>query len=285
MPIKFADVFFTYSLKTPYEFAALSAINLDIKDGSFTCLVGKTGSGKSTLISMLNALLVPTSGEVTIDEFVVTNNKKKRTKKLANLRKRVGVVFQFPEYQLFEDSVEKDVAFGPSNFGVSKNECLRIAHECLAKVGLDESYYQKSPFELSGGEKRRVAIAGILALEPKILVLDEPTAGLDPKGSNEMLSLFKKLNDEGVTIVFVTHDMNIVLEYASDVVVLDDGKIVKRCPPFELFLENEEQYSLENPLLASVVQKLYKNGIFLDLKNIKNISTLVAEIVKTRNKK
>ena len=276
--IKFEDVFFTYSPKTPYKYEALSGINLEIKEGSFTCLVGKTGCGKSTLIQNLNGSLIPTKGKVIVDEFVVSPKRKERTKKIKPLRKHVGIVFQFSEYQLFEETIEKDVAFGPMNFGVKKEDALKEAHEALKIVGIPEDYYKRSPFELSGGEKRRVSIAGILALKPDILVLDEPTAGLDPIGSKEMLSLFKRLNENGTTIILVTHDMNIVFEYASDVIVMDDGKVIKQVAPSELFLENVEEYSLETPLLAKVIQKLVSKGYKLDLSKIHDMDTLIKEI-------
>lgn len=281
--IKFENVFFTYSPKTPYHYEALRGINLEIKDKSFTCIVGKTGCGKSTLIQELNGLLLPTEGKVTIDEYVVSSKRKERTKHLKDLRKHVGVVFQFSEYQLFEETVEKDVSFGPLNFKVPKEEALKRAHEALKLVGIKEEYYSKSPFELSGGEKRRVSIAGILALQPDILVLDEPTAGLDPVGTKEMLSLFKSLNEKGTTIILVTHDMNIVFEYASDVIVMDDGHIIKQASPSELFLENVEEHSLETPMLAKVVQKLISKGYKLDLSRIHNMDTLIDELKENRH--
>ena len=276
--IKFENVSFIYSKNTPFKHEALHNVSLDIKDKSFTCLVGKTGCGKSTLIQHLNGLLIPEEGKVTIDDFVVARKHKERKGKLTQLRKHVGVVFQFSEYQLFEESVEKDVAFGPMNFGVKKEEAYKIAHEALKTVGIKEEYFKKSPFDLSGGEKRRVSIAGILALKPDILVLDEPTAGLDPIGSKEMLSLFKSLNENGTTIILVTHDMNIVFEYATDVIVMDEGKVIKQCEPKELFLEDVEQYSLETPILAKVVQKLINKGYKLDLSKIHNMDTLIDEI-------
>ena len=281
--IKFENVFFTYSPKTPYRYEALRGINLEIKDKSFTCIVGKTGCGKSTLIQELNGLLLPTEGKVTIDEYIVSSKRKERTKHLKDLRKHVGVVFQFSEYQLFEETVEKDVSFGPLNFKVPKEEALKRAHEALKLVGIKEEYYTKSPFELSGGEKRRVSIAGILALQPDILVLDEPTAGLDPVGTKEMLSLFKSLNEKSTTIILVTHDMNIVFEYASDVIVMDDGHIIKQSSPSELFLENVEEYSLETPMLAKVVQKLISKGYKLDLSKIHDMDTLIDELKESHH--
>lgn len=276
--IKFDHVFFTYSPNSPLEYEALNDVSLEIKEGSFTCIVGKTGCGKSTLIQQMNGLLVPTKGKVIIDDFVVSKNRKERTKKLQPLRKHIGIVFQFSEYQLFEETVEDDVAFGPTNFGVKKEKALKIAHEALKQVGIDESYYKKSPFELSGGEKRRVSIAGILALKPSILVLDEPTVGLDPVGAESTLKLFQELNKNGTTIVLVTHDMNIVFEYASDVVVMDDGKVVEHTSPSQLFLENVEPYSLETPQLAKVVRKLIDKGYKLDLSKIHNLETLIGEL-------
>lgn len=276
--IKFENVFYIYSPNSPFEYEALNDINLEIKKGSFTCIVGKTGCGKSTLIQEMNGLLFPSKGKVIVDEFVVSSKRKERSKKLQKLRKKVGVVFQFSEYQLFEESVEEDVAFGPLNFGVKKEEAIKIAHESLRKVGIKEDYFKKSPFELSGGEKRRVSIAGILALDPEVLVLDEPTAGLDPIGAQEMLSLFKKINEEGKTIVLVTHDMNIVFKYASDVVVMDDGKIKKVTKPEQLFKEDVEQYSLQTPELAKVVHKLLNKGYKLNLSKIVDINSLIEEL-------
>lgn len=285
MPINFKDVSFTYSYKTPFENVALNDINATILDKSFTCIVGKTGCGKSTLIQQLNGLLLPTKGEVIVDEFVVSSNRKRRTKKLANLRKKVGIVFQFSENQLFEETVLDDVAFGPTNFKVSKEEARKIAKECLLKVGIKEEYFEKSPFELSGGEKRRVAIAGILALSPSIMVLDEPTAGLDPEGTKEMMELLKKMNESGTTVIVVTHDMNLVLSYATNVIVMSDSRIVKEATPDELFLDNDEKYSLETPYIAKVVQELDKKGIKLDTKIIKDVKSLASEIARKRKSK
>lgn len=278
MPIVFKNVSYVYSPKTPFEYEAIKNINLTIQDGSFTALVGHTGSGKSTLVQHINALLLPSSGEVLVDEFVITPHK--RIKNLKALRQRAGLVFQFPEYQLFEETVEKDVAFGPKNFGVSAEDALKKAHAALKEVGLDESYYQRSPFELSGGERRRVAIAGIIAAEPRVLVLDEPTAGLDPRGANEMMTLFKKIHDKGTTVVLVTHDMNIVLRYATHVVVMKDGAIVRESDPVSLFASDTTEFALEIPLLYQFAKKLQDGGLKLDLHTIRSIDDLVAALKK-----
>ncbi|MCQ3035419.1 MAG: energy-coupling factor transporter ATPase, partial [Bacilli bacterium] len=267
MSIEVRHLTHVYSKGTLGECKALDDVSLTIKDGSFTCLVGRTGCGKSTLAQHLNGLLIPDEGEIQVGEYLLSSKRNKSTKKLTELRKKVGIVFQFPEYQLFEETVLKDVAFGPSNFGLKKDEAIKLAKECLSIVNIPEEYYEKSPFELSGGEKRRVAIAGLLASSPDVLILDEPTAGLDPKSSKELLELFKSLNESGKTIILVTHDMNIVFEYASEVVVMKNGQIAKQCPPNELFLSDEEEYSLETPLIAKFIQKLNDKGMKLNLSN------------------
>ncbi len=278
MSIVFKNVSYVYSPKTPFEYEAIKDINLTIQDGSFTALVGHTGSGKSTLVQHINALLLPSSGEIHVDEFVIQPHK--RIKHLKALRQRAGLVFQFPEYQLFEETVEKDVAFGPKNFGVTPEEALKKAHAALKEVGLDETYYQRSPFELSGGERRRVAIAGIIAAEPKVLVLDEPTAGLDPRGAHEMMTLFKKIHDKGTTVVLVTHDMNIVLQYATHVVVMKDGAIVRESDPVSLFASDTSDFALEIPLLYQFAKHLKDHGKALDLKSIRSIDDLVSQLKK-----
>jgi len=281
MPIRFNDVFYTYQANSPFKSEALKGVSLDIKDGSFTCIVGHTGSGKSTLIQQLNGLLIPTSGSVEVNGFTV-QKKHKSLKNLHNLRKEVGIVFQFARYQLFEETIEADVAFGPMNFGVKKEEALEIAHKCLKTVGIDESLFKRSPFEVSGGQRRRVAIAGILALQPKILVLDEPTAGLDPRGASEILQLFKKLNDQGTTIILVTHDINIVYEYANDVIVMNEGKIELHLAPEELFKEDVEKYSLETPLIQKTVNALLEKGMKINPAKIKNVHDLALEIARVK---
>lgn len=285
MGISFKEVTHKYPTRKRHVYdVALDNLSFDINEkNEFVAIVGKTGSGKSTLIQHMNALKLPSSGTVSVFDKVITN-KPRKNPKLKEVRKKVGFVFQFPEYQLFEETVLKDVAFGPSNFGLKKDEAIKLAKECLSIVNIPEEYYEKSPFELSGGEKRRVAIAGLLASSPDVLILDEPTAGLDPKSSRELLELFKKLNESGKTIILVTHDMNIVFEYASEVVVMKNGQIAKQCAPNELFLSDEEEYSLETPLIAKFIQKLNDKGVKLNLSNINSIETLVEEIKKARSK-
>ena len=279
MAIKLDHVSYSYLKKTPFTVKALDDVSLEIKKGSITALIGHTGSGKSTLIQMLNALTIPDSGTITVDDFVITNNKRKN-KKIKELRKHIASIFQFPEYQLFEETVEKDVAFGLRNYGMKEAEAIEEAHKALAAVGIDESFYKRSPFELSGGEKRRVAIAGILVLNPDILVLDEPTAGLDPQGTKTILSLIKKLNEEGKTIILVTHDMDIVLKYATDVVVLKGGKIAFTGSPQSLFALSQDDLALEVPPLYQFAQRLIKNGMDLDISKISTIDDLIREVEK-----
>ena len=285
MPVNFSNVFYTYNPKTPLASAALNGIDLAIEDGSFTAIVGRTGSGKSTMVQMINALLTPSSGEVVVNEFINSSDKKKRTKKIYQVRRHVGLVFQFPEYQLFAETVEKDVSFAPKNFGLKEAEALEEAHKALRLVGLDESFDKRSPFELSGGEKRRVAIAGILAFHPNILVVDEPTAGLDPRGAIQMMDLFEEIHKAGTTVILVTHDMNIVLRYAEKVFVVDEGKIVRSTDPRSLFFEDIEKYSLERPLLYSFVDSLNRKGFPLDLAKINDVDSLAEEIASKKGGK
>ena len=284
MAIVFKDVFYIYNRKTPLETEALNGISFTIATGSFTALVGRTGCGKSTLIQHINALLNPAQGEVDIDGWINDAEKKKRSKKVKDLRRHVGLVFQFPEYQLFEETVEKDVAFAPKNFGMSDEDALKAAHAALLSVGLNESFFKRSPFELSGGEKRKVAIAGILAFHPDILVVDEPTAGLDPLGAKAMMELFKSIHDAGTTVVLVTHDMNIVLAYCDSVVVLDNGKIVSITDPVSLFSQDIEKYSLETPLIYQLVKDLEQRGAHLDLTKIKDLGSLADQLVALKGK-
>ena len=281
MQIKISNLSYTYLAKTPNEVEALHNVSLDIPEGKVTAIIGHTGSGKSTLIQTLNGLLLPTSGEVKVGEYVVTS-KKKKNKKIKELRKSLAIVFQFPEYQLFEETVEKDVAFGLKNYGYKEVEAIKLAHKALEEVGIDKSFYKRSPFELSGGEKRRVAIAGIIALNPDILVLDEPTAGLDPKGSKIILNLINKFNKEGKTIILVTHDMNIVLNYSDHVVVMNDGKVAFEGTPSDLFSGDISTYSIDVPELFKFVKLLESKGLKLDISKIRTIDDLISQLKEKR---
>lgn len=259
MDIRFEEVGFTYQKGTPFESRALYDINLSINDKSYTALVGHTGSGKSTVLQHLNALKKPTEGSVSIGEQVITSAT--NNKGLKKLRKKVGIVFQFPEAQLFEETIGKDIAFGPKNFGVSEEEAIEKAKALLPQVGLDESFLDRSPFDLSGGQMRRVAIAGVLALEPQVLVLDEPTAGLDPQGRKEIMDMFYDLyKNQGLTIVLVTHQMEDVAQYADHMVILEKGTVTKEGAPRDLFKEADwlESMQLGVPQTVRFAQQLEK---------------------------
>ena len=261
MGIILDNVSYTYQEGTPFASAALSDVSLTIEDGSYTAIIGHTGSGKSTILQLLNGLLVPTKGSVRVFDTLITPTSV--NKQIRQIRKQVGLVFQFAENQIFEETVLKDVAFGPQNFGVSVEEAEAIAREKLALVGIDESLFERSPFELSGGQMRRVAIAGILAMDPSILVLDEPTAGLDPIGRKELMALFKKLHQDGITIVLVTHLMDDVAEFADQVYVMEKGKLVKGGKPGLVFqnLEFMEDIQLGVPKITRFAQRLVDRGI------------------------
>ena len=276
MSVKVKNLCFTYMKKMPGETSALKNVSLEIKDNSFVTIIGHTGSGKSTFIQHLNGLLIQDSGTIEIGNFVLEPTK--RRKKVHELRKHVGVVFQFPEYQLYESTVEKDVASGPRNFGLKKEDALKKAHEYLLKVGIKEEYFTRSPFELSGGEKRRVAIAGILAIEPDILVLDEPTAGLDPVGQEEIINLLLKLKEEGKTIILVTHDMELVERYADQVIVFNEGEVSFDGTPSELFSEDRSELKIEVPLLYQFAKELNSRGYHFDMNEIRSIDDLVRMI-------
>ena len=261
MGIILDNVSYTYQEGTPFASAALSDVSLSIEDGSYTAIIGHTGSGKSTILQLLNGLLVPTKGSVRVFDTLITSTSV--NKQIRQIRKQVGLVFQFAENQIFEETVLKDVAFGPQNFGVSVEDAEAIAREKLALVGIDESLFERSPFELSGGQMRRVAIAGILAMEPSILVLDEPTAGLDPIGRKELMTLFKKLHQDGITIVLVTHLMDDVAEFADQVYVMEKGKLVKSGKPSLVFqnVEFMEKIQLGVPKITRFAQRLADRGV------------------------
>ncbi|MGC6768720.1 energy-coupling factor ABC transporter ATP-binding protein [Enterococcus sp. LJL128] len=261
MDIRFEQVDFTYQPNTPFEQRALFDIDMMIEDGSYSAIVGHTGSGKSTLLQHLNALVKPTKGTVHIGDRVITAETD--NKNLKPIRKKVGIVFQFPEAQLFEETVAKDIAFGPRNFGATEEEARKLAEKMLKLVGLDESYLDRSPFELSGGQMRRVAIAGVLAMEPEVLVLDEPTAGLDPRGRKDMMEMFWQLHHEkGMTIVLVTHLMDDAANYADHIFVLEKGKVVKTGKPSEVFQDIEwlKEKQLGVPTAAEFAEQLAIRG-------------------------
>ena len=261
MGIALENVSFTYQEGTPLASTALSDVSLTIEDGSYTALIGHTGSGKSTILQLLNGLLVPSQGSVRVFDTLITSTSK--NKDIRQIRKQVGLVFQFAENQIFEETVLKDVAFGPQNFGVSEEDAEKIAREKLALVGIEESLFDRSPFELSGGQMRRVAIAGILAMEPAILVLDEPTAGLDPLGRKELMTLFKKLHQSGMTIVLVTHLMDDVAEYANQVYVMEKGRLVKGGKPSVVFQDVVfmEEVQLGVPKITAFCKRLADRGV------------------------
>ena len=261
MGIALKNVSFTYQEGTPLASTALSDVSLTIEDGSYTALIGHTGSGKSTILQLLNGLLVPSQGSVRVFDTLITSTSK--NKDIRQIRKQVGLVFQFAENQIFEETVLKDVAFGPQNFGVSEEDAEQIAREKLALVGIDESLFNRSPFELSGGQMRRVAIAGILAMEPSTLILDEPTAGLDPLGRKELMNLFRKLHQSGMTIVLVTHLMDDVSEYANQVYVMEKGRLVKGGKPSDVFQDVVfmEEVQLGVPKITAFCKRLADRGV------------------------
>lgn len=264
MGITLQQVSYIYQAGTPFEGRALFGVDVEIVDGSYTALIGHTGSGKSTILQLLNGLNVPTTGCVVIDDMVITADSV--NKDIKQVRKKVGLVFQFPESQVFDETVLKDVAFGPQNFGVSKEEAEQIAREKLALVGISEDLYERSPFELSGGQMRRVAIAGILAMEPSVLVLDEPTAGLDPAGRKELMGIFKELHQAGMTIVLVTHLMDDVADFADYVYVLEKGKVVLSGSPREIFQQVDELENLQLgvPKITKFAANLERRGFVFE---------------------
>lgn len=259
MEIQFKNVNYVYQPDTPFENHVLHDINFTIKEGSYTAIVGHTGSGKSTILQHFNGLKVASSGSVYIGDIELS--KSNRPKNINDIRKEVGVVFQFPEAQLFEETIVKDIAFGPQNFGMSEEKALKKAEEILPVVGLDASFMERSPFDLSGGQMRRVAIAGVLVMEPSVLILDEPTAGLDPKGQLEMMRLFKRLHEtKDITIVLVTHQMEDVANYADHMIVLDEGRVVEQGEPSEVFKRSDwlQSVQLDVPKTVGFAEMLSK---------------------------
>lgn len=263
MGISLKEVSYTYQAGTPFEGRALFDIDLKIERGSYTAFIGHTGSGKSTIMQLLNGLNLPTKGTVYVDDFKMTPSAKPKV--IKSLRQKVGLVFQFPESQLFDETVLKDVAFGPQNFGVSVEEATERARQSLKQVGIPEALFDQNPFDLSGGQMRRVAIAGILAMQPDFLVLDEPTAGLDPRGRKELMTLFKELHRSGMTIVLVTHMIDDVADYADYVYLLEKGSIVAHAKPATLFqdLAFLEAKQVGVPKITKLAHKMRQKGLFL----------------------
>ena len=274
---------YTYSSGTAFAYQALYNINLEIMDNEITAIVGQTGSGKSTLMQLVDGLLVPTSGEIYVNGVTVTaqSNKADFTK----LRRQIGFVFQFPESQLFADTVLQDVMFGPSNLGMSPDQARKQVIDALQLLNFPSDMFDQSPFQLSGGQMRRVAIAGVLAMKPKILILDEPTAGLDPKGQYELMRLIKQLHEQGTTIIFITHQMEQVVQYADRVVALQNGKIGFDGTPRQLF-DNQDlvnEIGLAEPYTLSFARQLEKQG--LSLGTPLTITELADQIVSIKREK
>ena len=280
MPIKFKALSYIYNKDMPYAHKALDHIDLNIRENVVTAVIGETGSGKSTLVEHLNALLLPSEGSLEILDYEIRANEKQRF--LKPLRKDVGLVFQFSEYQLFEETVIKDVAFGPINFGFPPQEALKRAADALKLVGVDEDHFEVSPLELSGGQTRRVAIAGIIACDPKVIVLDEPTAGLDPQGAKEIIELFIDLNKkQGKTLIIVSHDNEMVYNYCDDTVVLSKGKLVYHGPTDELFADKEKlkEFNMLEPQIVSFRNELIDKGFRLS-KEARTLDKIAEEIAK-----
>ena len=304
MSIKIEHLYYTYDIHRPSERKALQDISLLFPDHCFSSLIGRTGSGKSTLIQQMNGLLLPTSGKIEVGSYVIDmsleykekkgerivdekkmrKKQKKKLKDVKSLRKRVGLVFQFPEYQIFEETVIKDVMFGPRNFGAEESEARKQAETALTLVGLDSSFYERSPFELSGGEKRRVAIAGIIAMKPEVLILDEPTVGLDSAGEERLMNLLERISKENTSIIIATHNMDLVLKYCDRAIVLNYGKVVRDSTPLELFQDIDflKHSSIEPPKVFSFAMKLKENGLDIDLSHVKDTESLAMEIVKAK---
>lgn len=257
MDIKLQNVSYTYANGTPFEKRALFDVNIDIPSGQYHAIIGHTGSGKSTILQHFNGLLKPTKGTVHIGDRIIEAGKK--AKELKPIRQKVGIVFQFPEHQLFEETVLKDIMFGPMNFGVSESDAKERAKHFVKLVGLPESVLEKSPFDLSGGQMRRVAIAGVLAMNPDVIVLDEPTAGLDPRGQKDIMEMFYKLHKEqGLTTVLVTHSMEDAARFADKISIMHEGHCVLTGTPNEIFSDAKvlEKYQLELPRIVNFQKKV-----------------------------
>ena len=284
MSIKVENLTYKYSVGSPFEKTALDDVSLEIEDGEFIGLIGHTGSGKSTLIQQFNGLLKPTNGNIYIDDICITE----KDADLNKIRQKVGLVFQYPEYQLFEETIEKDVSFGPKNLGLSDDEVLSRVKRALKVVGIDyEKYKDISPFDLSGGQKRRIAIAGVIAMEPKVLILDEPTAGLDPKGRDEILREIKNLHNEyKMTIILVSHSMEDMANVADRLIVMSKGKNVLMGRPKEVFKEIDtlEEIGLAVPQITYLIRDLRSKGFNIsdDIITIEEAKEAILSIFKER---
>ena len=280
--IKIENLNYIYQQGMPFEKAALKNINLEIESGSFTAIIGHTGSGKSTLIQHLNALIAPTSGRIVINGCDITEP----GADLKKVRKMVGLVFQYPEYQLFEETVYKDIAFGPKNMGFSEDKIKECVYSAAAATGISEELLEKSPFELSGGQKRRAAIAGVLAMQPEILILDEPMAGLDPHGRDNILELLKSLHKENEkrTIIFVSHSMEDVARIAESIVVLNKGSVAMHGTVGEVFSRSAEleKMGLAVPQVTALFRELKESGLDLpqDIYTVKKAAEVIAESLR-----
>ena len=283
MSIKIKNLTHIYNEGMPFEKIALEDINIEIQSGEFVGIIGHTGSGKSTLIQMFNGLLKPTRGDVFVNEQNIHQDKANKKE----IRQKVGLVFQYPEYQLFEMTVKDDVAFGPKNLGLSEEEVKARVKYALDAVGLDESYYEKSPFELSGGQKRRVAIAGVLAMKPETLILDEPTAGLDPKGRNELFEQLQTMHKElGLTIILISHSMEDVARYVEKLFVLYKGKIAYQGTPREVFATGKklEEIGLAMPQIRYVMEALKAKGMSVtdDVLTVEEAASVLISYLRTK---
>lgn len=287
MDIKLQQVSYAYAKGTPFEKRALYDVNLNIQSGTYQAIIGHTGSGKSTILQHFNGLLKPTTGKVQIGDRVIEAGKK--AKELKPIRQKVGIVFQFPEHQLFEETVRKDIMFGPMNFGVSEQEADQRARELIKLVGLSEEVLEKSPFDLSGGQMRRVAIAGVLAMEPEIIVLDEPTAGLDPRGQKEIMDMFYMLHKErGLTTILVTHSMEDAARYADEIAIMHEGRCVLTGAPRELFADAEtlQTYRLQLPRIVKFqhrVEKMMNMKLSKICLTEEELADEIARVVKGRD--
>lgn len=277
--IRIENLSYVYQPGMPGEYRALSDINLVIPNGSLTAVIGHTGSGKSTLMQQLNGLLQPTSGKIFIDDEDITS----KSADIAKIRRKVGLVFQYPEHQLFEETVYQDIAFGPKNMGLSDEEIERRVIYAASLTGIDKKYFEKSPFELSGGQKRRAAIAGILAMEPSVLVMDEPTAGLDPGGRDDILNIIKNLHkkQKEMIIIFVSHSMEEVAETAENIVVMHDGRIDMSGTAADIFRKRDKllQIGLDIPQITKLADKLRNGGYNLP-EEIYTVKAAVEAITK-----